>query len=634
MYAIEVKGDIIDDSEAWFYDWFDEPYTSPKKIKDQLLNANNQPIKVKINSGGGSVFSASEIYTELKNYENEVLIEIQGLAGSAASVIAMSGNKISMSPVAQIMIHNASCTTSGDKNNLDHTRQVLNSIDEMIANAYVLKTNLKHEEVLEMMNKETWLTAQKAKELGFCDEIIFDNKNILSNFSNSTSNFYNFINSMSSEKLNNLKANLIHQNTVDFSMQQINLQQKFFNIIKNKEANMKFTEIQLKEYNNMLEEAQIFLNNKDLEGYENKIKEIEAFENECEKINLLQANLNAKKEDTRPVVLNQNNLNSGAVISTIGNINSTDEDITNTVDYRKAFMNHIVKGSSMPEIYNDVTKTTDAGVLIPKVIVQKIIEDIEKYGNLLELVTRTSYPGGVIVPTANFNMTATWPGEGNGSTKQKKTIDGSITFTYHKLRCAVSVTLETSVMALDVFEKVLISNISKAMVKALEEAIINGTGINQPKGILAESAPSDQDIDVSDITYQTLVDAESALPMEYENNAIWVMTKKTFMKFVGMVDSNGQPIARVNYGIGGKPERSLLGRRVELTNHLKSFDTASTSDKFAFIFDFSDYVLNTNYEVSLKRYEDNDTDDVVTKSIMIVDGKPIRLNSLVTLSKQ
>ena len=111
------------------------------------------------------------------------------------------------------------------------------------------------------------------------------------------------------------------------------------------------------------------------------------------------------------------------------------------------------------------------------------------------------------------------------------------------------------------------------------------------------------------------------------------MSKKTFMGYVGMTDKQGQPIARVNYGVNGKPERYLLGREVVLTEHLPNFSTASANDKFAFIFDFANYDLNTNYAIGIKKYEDNDNDDQITKGIMLADGKVVDGNGLVILKK-
>ena len=113
------------------------------------------------------------------------------------------------------------------------------------------------------------------------------------------------------------------------------------------------------------------------------------------------------------------------------------------------------------------------------------------------------------------------------------------------------------------------------------------------------------------------------------------MTKKTFMEFAGMTDSAGQPIARVNYGIGGRPERTLLGRTVVLNDYMDSYsDSPSSNTIVAFLFNPKDYILNTNLNMTIKRYEDNDTDDQITKAIMLVDGKVVDKNSLVTVTKK
>ena len=101
-----------------------------------------------------------------------------------------------------------------------------------------------------------------------------------------------------------------------------------------------------------------------------------------------------------------------------------------------------------------------------------------------------------------------------------------------------------------------------------------------------------------------------------------------------MVDSSKQPIARVNYGINGAADRSLLGRKVVICDYLPSFDAATADQTFAFIFRMDDYVLNTAFNVSLKQYEDNVTDDIVRKAIMLADGKVVDVNSLVVLNKK
>ena len=165
----------------------------------------------------------------------------------------------------------------------------------------------------------------------------------------------------------------------------------------------------------------------------------------------------------------------------------------------------------------------------------------------------------------------------------------------------------------------------------MEEAIITGDGSGKPEGIL--NGAKGTTINYGSLTYNALTKAEGELPQAYENGAVWVMSKKTFMEFVGMTDSNGQPIARVNASINGVPQRTLLGRTVVLTEYVPSFATTLTEGTvFAFIYKMSDYCLNTNFNIGMKIYEDNENDDIVRKSIMVCDGKPVDTHSLVKLA--
>lgn len=316
-----------------------------------------------------------------------------------------------------------------------------------------------------------------------------------------------------------------------------------------------------------------------------------------------------------------------------------DTDRFASVEYRSAFMNYVTSGdiNKIPVEYrsNEVTKTTDVGAVIPTTIMNRIIDKLEATGMILKEITRTALKGGVQYPQATVKPVATWVAEGAGSDKQKKGVTG-LTFTYHKLSCRVAITLETSVTTLAVFESTLVSNITEAMVKAIEQAIIDGTGSGQPKGILKETPNEGQKITVDKkvgLTYTDVTNAEAALPLAYENGAVWCMTKKTFMSFIGQVDAQKQPIARVNYGLSGQPERYILGRRVILCDYMKTLTEQSTQDDVvAILFNFKDYALNTNYNMGIKRYEDNDTDDQVMKAIMLVDGKVLDKGSLVTLA--
>lgn len=172
---VNIKGPIISNDDQWIYDWFEWDATSPKSVQKQMEGADGEDLEVEINSGGGSVFDGSEIYTELKSYSGNVTTKIVGIAASAASVIAMAGNKVVMAPTGQMMIHNASIRASGDYRDMDHMSGILKNTNQTIANAYRIKSGKSDEELLEMMDAETWLTPQLALEHGLIDEIMFDN---------------------------------------------------------------------------------------------------------------------------------------------------------------------------------------------------------------------------------------------------------------------------------------------------------------------------------------------------------------------------------------------------------------------------------------------------------------------------
>lgn len=169
-----IKGNVVDDETAAFYQFFGMPAVSPSGVSDVLDSAGpNDDVEVDIASNGGDVFAASEIYTMLKNYQGNVTVNVQGLAASAASVIAMAGDKVSISPTAQIMIHKAWSGIQGNADDLSHESNVLDSIDQSIVAAYVAKTGMDADDVLQLMANETWMTAQEAVDKGFADEIMF-----------------------------------------------------------------------------------------------------------------------------------------------------------------------------------------------------------------------------------------------------------------------------------------------------------------------------------------------------------------------------------------------------------------------------------------------------------------------------
>lgn len=152
--------------------WYGDEVT-PQLFKDEL-NAGNGNITVWINSPGGDVFAAAQIYNMLRDYKGSVTVKIDGIAASAASVIAMAGDTVCVSPVAMMMIHNPATMAMGEEKDMQKAIAMLNEVKESILNAYEFKTGLTRARLSHMMDDETWFNAKKAVELGFADKILFD----------------------------------------------------------------------------------------------------------------------------------------------------------------------------------------------------------------------------------------------------------------------------------------------------------------------------------------------------------------------------------------------------------------------------------------------------------------------------
>lgn len=385
----------------------------------------------------------------------------------------------------------------------------------------------------------------------------------------------------------------------------------------------------MQQRNELLSSAEAALNADESETYTAKCEEVKALDAKWDQLAQAQADITALKGAVKaPAQMTQE--------ATVFSTSKDDEEM----EYRKSFMNYVMKGTPVLKNEDAYTTTGDVGAVIPRTIVNRIVEKIEKVGNILNLVTRTYYKGGVVVPTSSAKPTASWVAERGDVDSQKKQV-GSVTFAYNKLKVKVSVSLEVSVVTLDIFERVLIDQVSQAIARALDDAIINGRGTTtyyEPEGIIkASNLVSGQNVDVTEgnaVTYSDLIGLEALLPEGYDD-AIYVMNKKTFVSQVlGMVDDNGQPIARVDSGIDGKPAYTLFGRKVEFTASLPAYTggTVTADTIVAFLFRMEDYMLNTNLQPTITKYTDNDTDDEVTKCVMLADGKVIDNNSLVTLT--
>ena len=166
--VLELYGTIASET------WFDDDIT-PQMFKDELL-AGSGPVTIWISSPGGDCTAASQIYSMLMDYGNDVTVKIDGIAASAASVIAMAGTKVLMAPTAMMMIHNPATAAFGDHVDMEKAIEMLNEVKESIINAYEIRTGLSHAQLSHMMDDTTWMNAKRAVELGFADGILTDEK--------------------------------------------------------------------------------------------------------------------------------------------------------------------------------------------------------------------------------------------------------------------------------------------------------------------------------------------------------------------------------------------------------------------------------------------------------------------------
>lgn len=193
---LRIEGDIVDDDEIWIYEWFEEPATAPNAFKEELNQYQNKDLTVWIDSYGGSVFAAAGIYNALKEHKGKVTVKVDGKAMSAASVIAMAGDEILMSPVAVMMIHNPLTVAYGNMHDLRKVADVLDTVKESIINAYIQKTGRSRNKISQMMDDETWMSANVAVKEGFADGVLYqDNDETVENIANLSFNRLAVVNS-------------------------------------------------------------------------------------------------------------------------------------------------------------------------------------------------------------------------------------------------------------------------------------------------------------------------------------------------------------------------------------------------------------------------------------------------------
>lgn len=317
-------------------------------------------------------------------------------------------------------------------------------------------------------------------------------------------------------------------------------------------------------------------------------------------------------------------------------------DAHDTVAYRQAFMEYVCRNVPMAaELRADeVTATGDVGAVIPTTILNEIIQNLETYGNVYALVRKLNVQGGVAIPVVSLKPEATWIGETAASESKKVQANSSITFSYFGVECKIAQTLLANVTTLDAFQKLFVPLAAEAIVKALEIAIFKGDGATQPLGITVDTrVPSENVITMTQEEFKSWAGWHRAVKAKMKKayrNGTFFMNQSTFDGYIdGMVDENGQPVGRTNYGINGEENYRFMGKAVETVEDecIAAYDDAEVGDVVAAFFKPTDYAINSNMQMVTVKWTDHDNNQIKNKCVLICDGKLVDANGVLIIKK-
>ncbi len=313
-------------------------------------------------------------------------------------------------------------------------------------------------------------------------------------------------------------------------------------------------------------------------------------------------------------------------------------DKFDTPEYRKAFMEFACRGTAIPAEFRATTTTADAGAVIPTTIVNEIIKELKVYGNIYSKVRKLNVQGGVKIPVLSLKPTASWIGETTPSDAQKISANDSISFSYFGLECKVAQTLLASVVTLEMFQSLFVTLAVEAIAHALDAAIMNGEGTSSPLGITKDTRVKN----VVTLSAEEFADWSvwkkkvfGKMKKAYRNGTFY-MAQSTFDGYIdGMVDGNGQPIGRVNYGITDGEAYRFGGKAVETVEDdiIAAYETAEAGAVVAVFVQLSDYAINSNMELRAVKWEDHDTNEIKNKVTLIADGKLVDPNGVILVKK-
>lgn len=340
-------------------------------------------------------------------------------------------------------------------------------------------------------------------------------------------------------------------------------------------------------------------------------------------------------------------LRNGQVMAVYGMGGTTSQraaetDPYDTVEYRKAFMEHVCRNVPIPAEYraDAATATGDVGAVIPTTILKEIIQNLESYGNVYAQVRKLNVQGGVAIPISDLKPVANWIGEESSSDDQKLTAKNSITFSYYGIECKIAQTLLANVVTLDAFQQLFVPLATEAIVKGVEIAIFTGDGVNKPLGVINDTrVPEGNVITMSPEEFADWSawhkKVKAKMKKAYRKGNFY-MSQASFDGYIdGMTDENGQPVGRTNYGIDGEETYRFMGKHVETVEDecIAAFDDAAEGDVVGVFMKPTDYGINSNMQLVVVKWTDHDNNKLKNKAIMIVDGKLIDANGVLIIKK-
>jgi HK97 family phage major capsid protein len=320
---------------------------------------------------------------------------------------------------------------------------------------------------------------------------------------------------------------------------------------------------------------------------------------------------------------------------------SNPSDVYDSVEYRTAFMEFACHGIPMPTQYraNAVTTTTDAR--IPTTFMNEIIRGLSTYGNIYEKVRKLNIQGGVEFPILTLCPEATWIGETTPSEDKKIQANKTVSFKYFGVECKIAQTLLCNITTLEAFQELFVPLATEALVKAIEKSIFSGDGTTQPLGILNDDRiPTENIIELTEDEISSWSEWHKKVFAKMKKSyrtGEFVMAQGTFDGYIdGMVDSTGQPIGRVNYGIDGAETYRFSGKTVETVEDdiLPSWENANDGDAVAVFIKWDNYAINSNLSMTMQKWQDYDTNEIKNKCIMVLDGKLLDTNGVIIIKKK